>query len=107
MRVLVTGTAGQLGHDVMNELSRRGIEGIGSDLAPLSGETSGQGQMPYVSLDITDQEQVRTVFREWKPDALIHCAAWTAVDAAEDKEKQGTVHAVNVDGTRHLAVCYP
>ena len=109
MRVFVTGVAGQLGHDVMNELAKRGIEGIGSDLAPeYAGVKDGSAvqTMPYVSLDITDAAAVRKALTETKPDAVVHCAAWTAVDAAEDEDKRGKVRAINADGTRNIAeVC--
>ena len=109
MKVFVTGVGGQLGHDVMNELHKRGHEGTGSDLAPsYSGIQDGSAVtgMPYVSLDITDAEAVSKVISEIKPDAVIHCAGWTAVDAAEDEDKQDLVRRINVDGTRHIAeVC--
>ncbi len=107
MKVFVTGVAGQLGHDVMNELAKRGYEGVGTDLAPeYSGIQDGSAvtTMPYVSMDITDAEAVRKVLTEVCPDAVIHCAAWTAVDLAEDEDKQEKVHAINVDGTRNIAL---
>ena len=91
MRFFVTGVGGQLGHDVMNELSGRGHEGVGSDIAPsYSGIADGTPvtTMPYVQLDITDKEAVAKTIREVKPDAVVHCAAWTAVDAAEDEENR-------------------
>lgn len=106
MKVFVTGVAGQLGHDVMNELFKRGHEAIGSDLAKeYSGVKDGSPveTMPYVSLDITDKEKVEEVITKYKPDALIHCAAWTAVDAAEEKENQDKVRAINVNGTENIA----
>ena len=109
MKVFVTGVAGQLGHDVMNELAKRGIEGVGSDLAPeYSGVKDGSPvqSMAYVSLDITDAAAVRKALTEVKPDAVVHCAAWTAVDAAEDEDKRDKVRAINADGTRNIAdVC--
>ncbi|MEF2836546.1 MAG: dTDP-4-dehydrorhamnose reductase [Oscillospiraceae bacterium] len=109
MKVFVTGVGGQLGHDVMNELHKRGYEGVGSDLAPAySGIQDGSAvtTMPYVSLDITDEEAVREVIAKVNPDAVIHCAGWTAVDAAEDPEKQALVRRINVDGTQYIAdVC--
>lgn len=109
MKVFVTGVGGQLGHDVMNELHKRGYEGIGSDLAPAySGIQDGSAvtTMPYVSLDITDIEAVNRVISEINPDAVIHCAGWTAVDAAEDADKQPLVRKINVDGTQYIAnVC--
>ena len=106
MKVLVTGVGGQLGHDVMNELSRRGHEGVGSDLAPqYSGiqDESPVTRMPYFSMDITDAAAVKQVMDEVRPDAVVHCAAWTAVDLAEDADKQEKVWQVNVDGTANLA----
>ncbi len=87
MKVLVTGVCGQLGHDVMNELAKRGYEGIGTDLMPeYSGVADGSAvtEMLYISLDITDADAVDRVITETRPDAVIHCAAWTAVDLAED-----------------------
>ena len=106
MRVFVTGVGGQLGHDVMNELHKRGHEGIGSDIAPqYSGAQDGSAvtTMPYVQLDITDAAAVSRVLREVKPDAVVHCAAWTAVDAAEDEENQPKVRAINAEGTANIA----
>lgn len=109
MRVFVTGVAGQLGHDCVNELVKRGHEAVGSDVvhiaAPYSGanEPTPIARMDYVQLDITDQAAVTTTIEEIKPDAIIHCAAWTAVDAAEDEENKPKVHAINVDGTRYIA----
>ena len=109
MKVLVTGVGGQLGHDVVNELHSRGIEAVGSDIAPAySGEADGTAvtYLPYVQLDITDGEAVSRVLNVCRPDAVIHCAAWTAVDLAEDEDKQELVRAINAGGTRHLAeVC--
>ena len=105
MKILVTGVAGQLGHDVMNELNKRGYEGIGSDVAPAYTGTmkTAVETMPYVSMDITNEELVTKVIEDVKPDAIIHCAAWTAVDAAEDEENIPKVTAINVDGTRYIA----
>lgn len=109
MKVFVTGVAGQLGHDVMNELAKRGYEGIGSDLAPeYSGVQDGSAVtgMPYVSLDITDAEAVARVLNEVHPDVVVHCAAWTAVDLAEDEDKIDRVRAINAGGTADIAkVC--
>lgn len=109
MKVLVTGVAGQLGHDVMNELEKRGYEGIGSDLAPsYSGADDGTAvtTMPYVSMDITDSKTVEHIIKDIKPDAVVHCAAWTAVDLAEDEDKKEKVRLINVDGTANIAkVC--
>ena len=106
MKVFVTGVAGQLGHDVMNELAARGLEGVGTDLAPsYSGINDGSAvtRMPYVSLNITDEDAVDRVISDVKPDVIVHCAAWTAVDAAEDEENRTKVMAINVDGTRNIA----
>lgn len=109
MKVFVTGVGGQLGHDVMNELHKRGHEGIGSDIAPqYSGAQDGSAvtTMPYIQLDITDASAVSRVLREVKPDAVVHCAAWTAVDAAEEPENQPKVRAINAEGTANIAeVC--
>lgn len=106
MKVLVTGVAGQLGHDVMNELAERGYEGIGSDIKEVySGIQDGTPvtTMPYVQMDITAEESVKTVLAEVKPDVVVHCAAWTAVDLAEDEDKKDIVHAVNAVGTKNIA----
>ena len=106
MRVLVTGVGGQLGYDVMNELAERGYEGTGSDLTEkYSGVEDGTpvASMPYVSLDITDSAMVENVIDEIHPDAVIHCAAWTAVDLAEDEDKRELVEKVNTEGTENVA----
>ena len=99
MKVFVTGVGGQLGYDVMNELHQRGIESIGSDVLPEVTSIDA----PYYSLDITDGAAVSAMLEKLKPDAVIHCAAWTAVDAAEDEDKQETVRKVNVEGTKNIA----
>ena len=106
MKVFVTGVSGQLGHDVMNELAARGIDGVGSDLTPqYAGADDGSAvtKMPYISLDITDRTAVRRVIAVVMPDVIIHCAAWTAVDLAEDEDKQDKVRDINVNGTRYIA----
>lgn len=106
MKILVTGVAGQLGHDVMNELYARGHMGIGSDIAPqYSGAPDGTPvcTMPYEPLDITDAAAVRETLTRIAPDVVIHCAAWTAVDLAEDEDKKEKVHAINALGTRYIA----
>lgn len=106
MKVFVTGVGGQLGHDIMNELHKRGHQGIGSDLAPIySGIADGSAvtAMPYVSLDITDKRAVEHVISGIQPDAVIHCAGWTAVDAAEDEDKKALVCRINADGTQFIA----
>lgn len=109
MRFFVTGVGGQLGHDVMNELARRGHEGVGSDVANVySGIADGSAvtAMPYVSLDITNAEAVKKTITQVNPDAVIHCAAWTAVDMAEDDDKVSLVRRVNAGGTQNIAdVC--
>ena len=107
MKIFVTGVAGQLGHDVMNELEKRGHEGIGSDVAPeYSGIQDGSAvtKMPYVSLDITDREAVAKTLEHIQPDVVVHCAAWTAVDMAEDDDKVEKVRAVNAGGTENIAL---
>ncbi len=109
MKVFVTGVAGQLGHDVMNELAKRGLEGIGSDLAPTySGVQDGSPvtTMKYVPIDITDPDAVYARMVYEQPDAVIHCAAWTAVDAAEEDENKYKVKGINFGGTKNIArVC--
>ncbi|MBP3478614.1 MAG: dTDP-4-dehydrorhamnose reductase [Oscillospiraceae bacterium] len=109
MKVFVTGVGGQLGHDVMNELHKRGYEGVGSDIAPqYSGVADGSAvtTMPYVQLDITDKAAVTEVLMAVKPDVVVHCAAWTAVDMAEDDDKVEKVRAINAGGTQNIAdVC--
>ena len=91
MKVFVTGAGGQLGHDLVEELTRRGHAAVGSDL-------SGA-----YALDITDAAAVNAMLAQVQPDAVIHCAAWTAVDAAEDDENRAKVQAINGEGTRHIA----
>ena len=97
MKVLVTGTSGQLGYDVMEELARRGYEGIGAD------RSDSDAEFEHVILDITDKDRVMEVVKEVNPDVIVHCAAWTNVDGAEAPENEKVVRAVNVDGTRNLA----
>jgi len=106
VKYLVTGVNGQLGHDVMNELADRGAEAIGSGTAEqYHGVQDGSAvcSLPYVKMDITDQEEVEKVLLSEKPDVVIHCAAWTAVDAAEDEENKEKVRAINVEGTANIA----
>lgn len=97
MKFFVTGVGGQLGFDVVNELKSRGYEAVGSDILDSCDCDN------YVKLDITDADQVKTVLGQVKPDAVVHCAAWTAVDAAEDEENRDKVFAVNVKGTENIA----
>ena len=106
MKIFVTGVAGQLGHDVMNELASRGYVGVGTDLAKsYSGIQDGSyvTTAEYVSLDITNKEAVMNTIKTVNPDVVVHCAAWTAVDLAEDEDKQAKVKAINVDGTQNIA----
>lgn len=97
MKVLVTGTSGQLGFDVMEELARRGYTGVGAD------RSESNADFEHVILDITDKARVMEVVKEVNPDVIVHCAAWTNVDGAEAPENLNVVRAVNVDGTRNLA----
>ena len=106
MKFFVTGVGGQLGHDVMNELAARGYEGWGSDIAPAysgAADNTAVTAMPYIQLDITDRDAVEKAIESLKPDVVVHCAAWTAVDAAEDEENREKVRAINTDGTRYIA----
>ena len=106
MKVFVTGVGGQLGHDVVNELERRGHESVASDIAEqYSGVQDGNAvvNVPYVQLDITDKEAVSRTIDEIHPDVIIHCAAWTAVDAAEDEENREKVDRINHLGTQYIA----
>lgn len=98
MKIFVTGVGGQLGYDVMNELKKREIEAVGSDILPECNKYDN-----YIPMDITNAEQVKNVITSVNPDAVIHCAAWTAVDAAEDEENKPKVKAINADGTRNIA----
>ena len=106
MKIFVTGVCGQLGHDVVNNAVARGHEAFGSDIQPVySGVADGSAvtSAPYVQLDITDKDAVSAVIEESRPDAIIHCAAWTAVDAAEDEENKEKVHKINALGTQYIA----
>lgn len=109
VKFFVTGVGGQLGHDVMNELLKRGHEGVGSDIqTAYSGiiDNSPVSKAPYIPLDITDADAVEKVITAVNPDAVIHCAAWTAVDLAENAENQEKVRAINAGGTQNIAnVC--
>lgn len=98
MLVFVTGVNGQLGYDTVKELLSRGHRVIGSGTA-----AECRCACEYCRLDITDTVAVNAALMRIKPDAVIHCAAWTAVDAAEDEENRGRVYAVNVDGTANIA----
>lgn len=106
MKVFVTGVGGQLGHDVICELDRRGHKAIGSDIQPEYAGITDQDairNMTYIPLDITDPESVSHVINEFLPDAIIHCAAWTNVDGAEEEENQDKVEKINHLGTQYLA----
>ena len=100
MKVLVTGSCGQLGYDVIKELAKRGHESIGSDILD---KDRIHLECEYFQLDITDRKEVEIVISDVSPEAVIHCAAWTAVDAAEDEENKAKVFAINADGTRYIA----
>lgn len=107
MKIFVTGVCGQLGHDVVNEVANRGHEITGSDIqTEYAGVADGlpAARCRYVQLDITDAEAVRRTIADLRPDAIVHCAAWTAVDAAEDEANRDRVHAINALGTQYLAV---
>ena len=106
MKFFVTGVNGQLGHDVMNNLISRGHVGVGSDIAlSYNGvmDNSAVTTAEYISLDITNKEAVIKTITAVKPDAVIHCAAWTAVDLAEDEDKTPLVFKINADGTKYIA----
>ena len=103
MKVLVTGVAGQLGYDVINELARRGIYSIGTDIKEEKELINLGNWNEYLRLDITQKEQVTNVIKDTNPDVIIHCAAWTNVDGAEDSNNQKLVKKINVDGTYNLA----
>ena len=109
MRFFVTGVGGQLGHDVMNELLKRGHEGVGSDIQECYSGAADESKVtkaPYKKLDITDREAVHNVIAEVHPDVVVHCAAWTAVDLAEEADIVNRVRAINAGGTKNIAdVC--
>ena len=107
MKVFVTGVGGQLGHDAVNRLIGRGHEAVGSDIQPqYSGVADGSAVVtaPYVQLDITNKSEVNRIITELHPDVIIHCAAWTNVDGAEDQEKQPLVYRINAEGTENIAM---
>ncbi len=106
MKVFVTGVNGQLGHDVVNELIKRGHEAIGSDITDnYSGvqDNSAVTKAQYLKLDITDENKVNELLTNLKPNAIVHCAAWTAVDLAEDEENKPKVFNINANGTKYIA----
>ena len=99
MKVFVTGVCGQLGYDTVIELNKRGYEVVGSDIL-----SESACACEYMQLDITDKDAVDEVLLQCNPDAVIHCAAWTAVDAAEDEENREKVYMVNAVGTENIAL---
>ena len=103
MKVLVTGVNGQLGHDVMLELCKRGHEAVGSGSGSSYRGADAVAALPYVQLEITDRDAVMKTIGDQRPDAVIHCAAWTAVDAAEDAENREKVDNINHLGTKYIA----
>lgn len=108
MKLFVTGVAGQLGHDVIEEAAKQSHDVVGTDIIPMVASYSSEIKHTpispnYVQMDITDKDEVASTISDVHPDAIIHCAAWTAVDAAEDEANRLKVHAINADGTRYLA----
>ena len=104
MKVFVTGVNGQLGHDCVNEIISRGYNAIASDIQDKIINTQNiLNPIDYIQLDITDENAVINTLQRIKPDAIIHCAAWTAVDAAEDEINQQKVQSINALGTQYIA----
>ncbi len=99
MKILVTGAMGQLGRDVMDNLAARGHQGVGTDILPAVEHILFE----YFGMDITDRAAVSNAILALRPDAVIHCAAWTNVDGAEDRENYDRVMAINFRGTEHIA----
>lgn len=102
MKVFVTGVAGQLGYDVINELNKRGFESIASDIRSENELTNKANWNRYIQLDITDEDKTEKIIKEIKPDAIIHCAAWTNVDGAENENNKPLVKKINANGTDNL-----
>ena len=100
MKFFVTGVNGQLGHDVVNELRSRNHEVIGSDIQE---NCPSLPDLAYFKLDITEKDSVNKTIKEVLPEAVIHCAAWTAVDAAEEPNNRKKVWEINVYGTQYIA----
>ncbi len=98
MKAFVTGVGGQLGYDVFNELKSRGVFTVGSDILRCDNVDN------YVQLDITDSGAVESIITREDPDVVFHCAAWTAVDDAEDEDNKDKVMAANVYGTQNIAL---
>ena len=106
MKFFVTGVNGQLGYDVMREILRRGYEGVGSDITPGYAGIKPFKEMEYCRCDITDSTALYKTLKAINPDVVVHCAAWTAVDAAEDETNREKVFSVNAIGTKNIAVCW-
>ena len=104
MKVLVTGAGGQLGYDIINELNKRKLIAIGTDLLEQSAMKKNANWTEYVKLDITNREMVINTISAIKPDVIVHCAAWTNVDGAEDSKNKPLVKKINVDGTENLVI---
>ena len=102
MKVFVTGVCGQLGYDVVNALISTGHQAVGSDIFD-SYTGINDINAEYIQLDITDKNAVNEALTTIKPDSVVHCAAWTAVDAAEDEQNKAKVYSINADGTRNIA----
>ena len=106
MKVFVTGVGGQLGYDVVHRLRSRGIECVGTDILDAWVDTIEddiKNNVPYVKLDITDASAVEKTIEDSGCDVVVHCAAWTAVDMAEDDDKVEKVRAINAGGTQNIA----
>lgn len=110
MKIIITGAAGQLGSDVTNEALRRGHSVMGLDREKpenypegVNLNETGDGKSEFRMLDLTNESDVRSVIMNSEPDAVIHCAAWTAVDAAEDSANRATVFDINVNATKYVA----
>ena len=99
-KTLITGANGQLGRDLVHELTLRGTECVASDIQE---SYAGSESCEYLQLDITDSEAVTRAFSQLRPERVIHCAAWTAVDAAEEEANRAKVHAINAEGTENIA----
>ena len=103
MKFFVTGVNGQLGYDVMCEILRRGYDGVGSDITPSYSGATPFPDMQYYSCDITDATAVYSTLKAVQPDVIVHCAAWTSVDAAEEEANRGKVFLINATGTKNIA----
>ena len=101
MKVFVTGVGGQLGFDCVAELKKRGYEAVGSDILD---KENINCDCDYVKLNITDRRAVVDAITSIKPDCIIHCAAWTNVDGAEDEENKAKVDLINRVGTENIAL---